>query len=270
MKKPLILAGVLLIIFTTLVVIFLLRLKGQETTTQSTQLTSLATEVIIEDNPYVTLTPRADGHEFTLEVKNLKKTELVEYELSYLAGEFSRGAIGEIKVDGANSFTRKLLLGSESCSGGGESRVCKYRYDEGVQTGTLILRLRQGAQKQKLETPFHLQKGSEAKQGLTSGDGNFEFRGTVPSSAFYSVLSTVGVPVSPKGKIVGGPYGVFTSGSASAKGIIKLRLSEPAAQVKVLGWDGSSWREYTKDFKNEGGFVLVTTDRLTVFVVVAS
>lgn len=269
MKRALVLVGAVLVVCVALVTVFFLRSGRQGSTTGLPRPTPPAAEAIIEDNPYVVLTPRADGHEFTLEVKNLQRTELVEYELSYQAGEFTRGAIGEIKLDGANSFTRKLLLGSESCSGTGENRVCKYRYDEGIQSGTLVLRLRQGGQKQKLEILFHLQKGSEAKQGFASGDGNFEFQGTV-SGTFYSVSSTVGVPVSPGGKIIGGPYGVFTSGSASAKGMVKIRLSEPTAQVKVLGWDGSSWREYTKDLKNDGGFVQATIDRLTIFVAVAS
>lgn len=230
--------------------------------------TTSTTQVPLEERSFITLTPRADGHEIKLEIQNIKNTQTVEYELAYMAGEFSRGTIGEAKLEGTDSLLRNLLLGSESCSGTGEKKVCRYKYDEGVSEGTLTLRLRRGSSAQKYEIAFHLQQGAEAKKGLTSGDGSFEFKGSLSSSAFFLIHSTVGLPKVPEGKIVGGPYGIFTSGSPATKGTIKLRLNQAVQSVKVLGWDGTSWREYTKGFEIDGESVLVEVDRLTTFIAI--
>lgn len=222
--------------------------------------TTNITQVSLEERPFVTLTPRADGHEIKLEIKNIKNAQTVEYELAYMAGEFSRGTIGEAKLEGTDSLSRNLLLGSESCSGTEEKKVCRYKYDEGVSEGTLILRLRKGSSAQKYEIAFHF--------GLTAGDGNFELKGNLPARAFFLTHSTVGLPKIPEGKVVGGPYGIFTSGSSSTKGTIKLHLNQTASSVKVLGWDGSSWKPYTKGLETDGQTVSVEVDHLTTFIAV--
>lgn len=244
--------------------------KGKETVSPFPgSSTTSTTQVPLEERPFITLTPRADGHEIKLEIQNIKNAQTVEYELSYMAGEFSRGTIGEAKLEGVNSLSRNLLLGSESCSGTGDKRVCRYKYDEGVSEGTLTLRLRKGSSAQKYEVAFHLQRGAEAKKGLTSGDGNFEFMGSLPTNAFFLTHLTVGLPKVPDGKVIGGPYGIFTAGSSSTKGTIKLRLDQATQSVKVLGWDGSSWKSYTKGLATDGQTVSVEVDRLTTFVAVA-
>lgn len=268
MKKILILIAVGVIVLAG--AFFLL--KGQKTTGEKeagSTGTSKKVVLPIEERPFATLTPRTDGHALTLDVKNIKGANVVEYELPYMAGDASRGTLGDIKLNGETSFSRNLLLGSESCSGTGEKQVCKYKYDEGVSDGSLTLRLRGSNGTQKYDTDFRLQKGSEAKIGLVSKDGNFQFQGTLPANVFYVVLSTIGLPQATTGKVVGGPYGVFTAGSNSAKGTIKITLTEPAQSVKALGWDGLSWKEYSKGLTSDGKTVSVEVDRLTTFVVVA-
>ncbi|MFZ5366451.1 MAG: hypothetical protein ACOZBZ_04170 [Patescibacteria group bacterium] len=242
--------------------VFFWFLKGRQTPGTGTS-TPTQAPVLLEERPYVTLTPRTDGHELKLEIENLKNVQTVDYELVYLAGDVSRGVIGSVDLEGENSLSRDLLLGS--CS----KNVCKY--DEGVSEGTLTLRFRGLAGTQKYELAFHLQKGSEAKEGLTSGDGNFTFQGNLPSSSFYLSQGTLGVPKMPDGKIIAGPYGVFTASSKNVKGTIKLRLSQPSQTVKVFGWDAdsASWKEYSKGFETDGQVVSVEVDRLTCFLAVS-
>lgn len=230
----------------------------------------LVVSAIIEENPYVSLTPDSAGHELELEIKNIKKANVVEFELSYMAAEFSRGAIGEIKTEGKESLVKKILLGSESCSGTGPERVCRRKYDEGVTGGVLLLRFRKENKSQKEEVSFHLQKGSD-KEGLSSQDSHFSFQGKLSSSTFYVTHPTIGVPKLPEGKIIGGPYGVFTAGAVNIKGTVKLRLSTPSPQVRVLGWDETkgAWKEYTKGFETDGEIVSVEVDRLTTFIAVS-
>lgn len=217
----------------------------------------------IEERPYITLTPRADGHEFKFEIKRISDTETVEYELVYLAGDLSRGVIGSVDLKGETGISRDLLLGS--CS----KNVCKY--DEGVTEGILTLRFRGPGGTQKYELAFRLQTGNEAKEGLTSGDGNFFFQGSLPGGTFYATHSTIGLPKAPEGKIIGGPYGIFTSGSTTARGTIRLHLAEAAPEVKILGWNSatSTWEEHAKGFETNGEVVSVEVNRLTVFIAVS-
>jgi len=96
-----------------------------------------------EEKPKISLTPRADGHQLTLVVSKIPSNfSHVEYEVIYSAIdgglEIEKGVSGNVDsqeiVNG--SFERKILLGTESCTNG-----CKYKYDEGVVGGTIILTL---------------------------------------------------------------------------------------------------------------------------------
>ncbi|MCX6724566.1 MAG: hypothetical protein NTV20_00485 [Candidatus Shapirobacteria bacterium] len=65
----------------------ILIMRGKKTTetsnnNQQNQQTTLETP--LEDRPYVSLTPRADGKEFTLDITRIKNTQTIEYELVYL------------------------------------------------------------------------------------------------------------------------------------------------------------------------------------------
>jgi len=103
-----------------------------------------------EQLPLVRLIPRADKHEVTLEIENIKDTNSIEYELTYLSKGITRGVVGTVNLrEGESSITRKILLGT--CS----RNVCKY--DEGVTGGTLTLRLR-------------------GPEGLVKATGDFDFQ----------------------------------------------------------------------------------------------
>lgn len=225
------------------------------------------TPAIIEENPYVTLTPRTDGHEFKMVIANLTNAETIDYEFTYMAGDFSRGAIGQAKLNGEKSVTKNLLLGSESCSGTGNTRVCKYRYDEGVTEGNLLLKFRKSGKIQKLDMDFHLQQGDKTVNKLFSKDGNFTFEGKTQSKTFYAIHSTVGALKAPAGKIIAGPMGIFTTGSKTLVGKVVFLLKEDGASAKILGWDeqSSTWKEYAT--KAEGQEVSASVDRLTTFVI---
>ena len=220
----------------------------------------------LEGRPYVTLVSRVDGKELTLSISGIVGAKTLEYELTYLAGEpgnqLQRGVVGSVELEGRTDYTKAILLGS--CS----KNVCKY--DEGVSEGTITLTLRapEGTA-QKYESAFHLQPGKAGKEGLTSGDGNFRLTSSsLPPAAFYLTLSTVGLFQTPVGKIVGGPYGIFTPASSKIAGKVSLRLTKTAANPQILVWDKKSWQELTTGFETNGDLVSATTDRLGTFVVV--
>lgn len=267
MKKILLILIILLIGFTFLGGLFFFLLKGKTNENKTPAVSSENEKVVpIEERPFVLLTPRADGHEIKMEIKNIKNADKVEYELSYMAGEFSRGTLGEVELDGTTSINRDLLLGSESCSGG-EKKTCRYKYDEGVDGGTLVVRLRKNKEVQKYETPFSLKKGDASNQ-LTLSDLNFSFLGNLQKDTFYLVYSPLGIPKKPFGEIISYPVAVTASLSKSHKGTLSLNLNKEASGVQVLGWSGSNWEKYEKNLLQNGKKVTVDTGLLTTFIAV--
>jgi len=218
-------------------------------------------EISLSERPFVTLTPRNDGREFTMEISQIKNTDTVEYELVYLSQGLSRGVIGSIDLNGQTSISRKLLLGT--CS----RNVCKY--DEGIEEGTLTLRFRGANGTRKFIADFHLQQGVKE---LASIDDKFKLAGKFSPGAFYITMSTVGLPREIEGKVVGGPYGVFTSGSEIVKnGKITMALSKKTPSVKLYSWDEKSWIiEEKKDLKMDGDTLSASVDTLATFVAVTS
>lgn len=189
-------------------------------------------ELPLEERPFVSLTPRLDGHEFHLIISNIPGgTDSVEYELVYkVASGVTQGVPGTVKLSGKTSLERDLLLGT--CSSG------RCRYDEGVEKGAFTLRLRDedGKLITKLETEFHLQQDGK---GLISSDGKFSISSnSLGKSTFYLTMNTFGLPGKAPGKVVAGSYGAFTKGATKVSGTVTLDGSGT-----LYGWNGSKWVE---------------------------
>ncbi|MBN1169199.1 hypothetical protein JXA63_04895 [Candidatus Woesebacteria bacterium] len=86
-------------------------------------------------NVSVTLTPSDDGHWLKLDVSGISQNaDKMEYELIYnLPDGRVQGVPGSIELEGESKVERDILLGTESSG--------NYYYDEGVESGTLTLRL---------------------------------------------------------------------------------------------------------------------------------
>lgn len=215
-------------------------------------------ETTLEERPYVTLTPRADGKEFTLEISRIKNAKTIEYELVYLAKGLSRGVVGSINLQGETEISRDLLLGT--CS----RNVCKY--DEGVEEGTLTLRFRGADGVRKFISDFRLQEGDEE---LSSTDGKFKLEGQFLTDVFYITMSTVGLPEEIEEEVIGGPYGVFGSGSTKIRDVeLTLELAEEISGAKLYSWSGGVWQE--EDFEIEGKTLSASVNSLATFIAVSS
>ena len=123
-------------------------------------------ELAPEDRPVVSLSPRADGHELYLKLSSVSpKINKIEYELTYTAVdgamEIEKGASGIIDSNDLQNatITRKILLGTESCTNG-----CKYKYDTGVSHGNLTLLISSQGQLSTFETPFILKSATDIKK----------------------------------------------------------------------------------------------------------
>ena len=217
-------------------------------------------ETSLEERPYITLTPSNDGHWLTIEVFRIKKAESLEYKLLYnTASEATQGSINTVDLKGKPSYSKKILLGSESSG--------HYKFDEGVTQGSLTVRLRGGKGTRKFVTDFHLQQGDEE---LTSIDGNFILEGTLSKNNFYLTMMSIGLPGDfEEGKVIIGPYEVFSSGSRTVKnGQVKLALNEISETAKLYSWTDMSWKEV--EAETEGNMLSAEISSLATFIAVSS
>jgi hypothetical protein len=192
----------------------------------NTDETSL-TEVPLEKRPVVSLTPTSDGHYLDLKVDKIEiEAASLDYELLYSVPEgATQGVPGTIPLDGQTQIERKLLLGSESSG--------KFRYDKGVEGGSLTLRFRdaQGKLVAKFATDFRLLSDTDS---LESSDGKFSVSLNKTAKDFFVIMETFGVPQIPPGNITSGPYGVFASSELVGSGSVSL-------DGTPLRWTGKDW-----------------------------
>ena len=107
-------------------------------------------EIPFSERPFVSLTPSSDGFYLKLSISQVKvkNAASLDYELLYtLSDGRTQGVPGTVKLTGGD-IVKDLLLGSESNG--------KFRYDEGVEGGTLTIRFRDSKGKLlgKLSTKF--------------------------------------------------------------------------------------------------------------------
>lgn len=206
-------------------------LRSGPTTPQETNQEEEETvkELPLEQRPYTTLTPSKDGHSLHLHLERMPSDiNSFDYELGYkTASGVNEGVTGYIKLSSDKTIDRDLLLGS--CSSG------KCRYHEGVEYGTITLKLRdrEGKLTYRLTGGFHLQSNTKE---LNLPDQGFEFSSNTSSKNFYVTMSTIGLPAKAPGQVSAGPVGVFTSGKSKISGKVNLENSGT-----LYNWTGSSW-----------------------------
>lgn len=213
MKKiiPLILLILGIVVFAA--IFFILRGDKSSDTDEE-----VVPEVALELRPIASLTPTEDGHWLDLNISKIViEAETVDYELLYrLPDGRTQGVPGTVQLKGEGSIERMLLLGSESSG--------KFRYDEGVEQGTLTLRFRnkKGKLVAKFSTEFRLTNKTDE---LSSIDGKFTYKLEESSAYYFVIMETFGVPKLPQGNLESGPYGIFSSATKDLPGEIAFNTS---------------------------------------------
>lgn len=189
-----------------------------------------APEIPFDQRPVASLTPKADGHWLSLKltgINRLAAATTVEYEVLYEAGDGrQQGSSGKTQISGKTSYDSDILLGSESSG--------KFRYDAGVEKGTLTIKYRdaKGKLAGKLMTDFHFQTGTDI---LTSVDNKFTYKlDKVSKKGFFLTMNTFGVPQGLDG-LANGPIGLFSSETVKLPGTVTMEGS------KVWLWNEASW-----------------------------
>ena len=130
---------------------------GRAKVDSGTQNEEMVSVIPNEKMPAISLSKSEDGHYLSLKVENLGPLSpaTLDYELLYeVPGkEQPQGTGSSVDVEGKDIFEAELLLGTESSG--------KFRYDEGVEKGTLTLKFRDDKGKLigRTKTVFNLSSG---------------------------------------------------------------------------------------------------------------
>lgn len=223
-------------------------IKGRGNQSQDVEVEEeVAREVPLGQRPVASLTPSEDGHWLTLKVEKIViDAESMDYELLYkLPDGRTQGVPGTIKLKGQKEIERELLLGSESSG--------KFRYDEGVENGTLTLRFRskKGKLIAKFSTDFNLQTDVDK---LFSVDGKFVYEMKKISGEYFVTMETFGVPDEVSGDILEGPYGIFSSSAKALSG--EVDFGKGVIQV----WTDNAWEKLDGLSSSDIGIFVQTSD----------
>lgn len=213
MKKIVPIVILLLGILVAIGVFFLLKSKNgvnkpiDEPTQEET-----VPEIALEKRPVVSLTPSADGHWLKLEIKKiLIEAATLDYELTYQVPDGrTQGVPGTVKLNTKDDITKDLLLGSESSG--------KFRYDEGVKEGLLVLKFRNSGGKlvAKFSTNFYLEYNTTELTFLNGGKYLLDKQ----NKNFYVSMDTLGFIDNPSG-LPDRVYGIFSSKDTGNSGKIE-------------------------------------------------
>lgn len=188
-------------------------------------------ELPFEKRPVVSLTPSADGHWLKLKVEKITTASMLDYELLYsLPDGRTQGVPGSVTIEGRDMFERDLLLGSESSG--------KFRYDEGVKTGTITIRLRdkKGKLLGKVGGEFNLFSPADGTT-LSNTTGDFSVTiDTFPKDAYIVTMESFGVFKEPGFKSSEMPFGLFASSDVT---VTDYQLKGAASYVYESDWSTS-------------------------------
>lgn len=168
-------------------------------------------EIPASERPDISLIPREDGHMIFIRMNNIKDDiTSIEYELLYTASdgtaEIEKG-VGDTIKEISKSLERKALLGTESCTNG-----CKYKFDEGVNGGTLTVTFTNNSgQMYTFTTPFALASASQLKKTgeikLPTENFSVKTAGKTAANDFYILM-----------KNYKGGFNIFSHGSGALVG----------------------------------------------------
>lgn len=203
-------------------------------------------ELPLEKRPVVSLLPIPDkdgkfGHYLKLKVEKIQvDADSADFTLEYKTeNNILQGVPGVEKYGDKKEFESDLLLGTESSG--------KFRYDEGVENGSVELKFRKaGKLVAKLKTDFHMQTNTDL---LTSSDSGFGYKLAKKSKATFVTMNTLGLPVPFQNAIKAGPFGVFSSETSPNSGTI-------STEGKYLRLENEEWKELENSKSQDIGFFI--------------
>ncbi|MCS7092356.1 MAG: hypothetical protein NZM26_03330 [Patescibacteria group bacterium] len=201
-------------------------------------------EIPLEKRPVVSLIPIKEGRFLKLRIEKMDlRATTLDYELLYdVPGGVTQGVPGSVNIKGLSSFETEILLGSESSG--------KFRYDEGVEQGTITVRFRddKGKLMAKFTSDFRMQSNVDL---ISSIDDNFIIKFDKPVKDTVVVMHTIGSKSKLPPEILHGPYGVFSENSLEFLADVSVK------NASKIYYDQDSYKEVsqTTRFKTPVFFV---------------
>lgn len=227
-------------------------------------------KLALEKRPYMILEPTSTtrpqdvGHWITVTLDNVNNYDGVDYDIEYMSGNLIQGFMHKIDFTKEKApFSKEGFFGSESKG--------KYKYDENVKSGNILLKFYKGDQIDNLKTFFNLQNMLDQKGIFTSNDAKATLKITgneLASGDFVIISSTLGLPSSITGKAISDPYGFYSTKPTKLKNAeLTIKSKEDLTKAKILGWDGKKWQEYK--IKIEADQAIASVSQLGTYILVS-
>jgi len=227
-------------------------------------------DIDLENWPFVTLTPTADGAEIIISIENMNFFDKMEYELTYqadnpqISGEkLQRGAV-ETDIDtSGQKYKKSLLLGT--ASRGVRSP------DTGITDGMLTLHLFKGDTEYLSETNWDRFQVGLSRQEIFDYSGNFSIELPSLGKSYWVIIAdTVGVPPNASfsaGEVIRPIYGTFSVApvfASKAKVTIKFDTDLENAKLYTYSISESNWQLIPSTLANKS--ISASIDSFSTFV----
>jgi len=234
----------LIVILASLFLFLKTRKDNKKDNTQNADEEINLVELSFDKRPFVSLTPKTDGHYLVLSIEklNIDGVSSIDYELLYdTKTGVTQGVPGTFSLDGKSSVEADLLLGSESSG--------KFRYDDGVEKGSLTIWLRNDKGKLIAKEVLDFKMFSNTAE-LQSIDNEFKYTFKKKMSGYFVIMNTWGFPESVDVYISYGPYGIFSSLNNALPGEVSIKGNI------ISFWNGEKWETLSgTSVKNIGIFI---------------
>ncbi len=231
---------------------------GKKEETKKKRVSLTPNLIPVAERPYIQISPK-DGRNITLSINEVKKSATsAEYELEYQTESNLEGAVGTLEL-ASLPVSKDILLGS--CSAGG---ACRYHKD--VKGGTLLVKM-MGGEAYAVKTDWKYIENTKRESEFSSKDGKFQISSKdLAKQGLLIIFNSPGYPKTPSGTVISDVYTLSTAGALSGKATVTIRAAEEAAGAKILGWDGSAWKEFST--KMDGKSATAEVDFMDAYVVV--
>lgn len=193
----------------------------------------------VEERPYVSIRPLADGRNLTISINHLNKpAQKVDYELEYQSGTMLQMVMGMIDLDNLPA-TKQELLGT--CSAGG---ACTYH--ENVSGGNLLLRFTDANQDSYVvKSDWRYFDNKDNSEEVASRDAKFQLTAdAIANQRYLIVFNSPGYPEDLEGEVIADNFSLSTSTVLSGSGQLTIRTNEESPTAKIVGYDGDEWHEF--------------------------
>ena len=227
----------------------------------SRRITEPVNVIPINERPYVSIKPLADGRNLVLNIIQLKKpAQKVDYELEYQSGTMLQMVMGTLEIDQL-PVSKQELLGS--CSAGG---ACTYHED--ITGGNLLLRFSDSAEgNYVVKSDWRYFDNQDKSDEVASRDAKFQLSSSALATQRYSIVfNSPGYPEGLTKDVIADSYSLSTATVLTGEGELSIRINEESATATIVGFDGESWTEF--DTTIDGKQVTAEVELMQFYTVV--